>query len=121
MRALFFKIEEEGPLGCLNVKLTPGRSIALDRSILPAGALAFIETKKPLINSTGQIHVWRNFKRFVLNHDTGEAIKGPGRADLFYGNGLYAEIAAGHMKHLGKLYFLILKPEISRVVEQENG
>ncbi len=107
---IFFKIEKEGPFGCLNVKLTPGRSIALDRRILPAGALAFIESKKPLIDGSGQIHVWRNFKRFVLNHDTGGAIKGPGRADLFYGNGLYAEIAAGHMKHLGKLYFLILKP-----------
>ena len=114
---IFFKIEKEGPLGCLNVKLTPGRSIALDRSLWPEGALAFIETEKPLINGSGQIHVWTNFKRFVLNHDTGGAIKGPGRADLFYGNGLYAEIAAGHMKHLGKLYFLILKPEINRVVE----
>ena len=118
---IFFKIEKEGPLGCLNVKLTPERSIALDKSILPAGALAFIETKKPLIDSTGQIHVWRNFKRFVLNHDTGEAIKGPGRADLFYGNGLYAEIAAGNMKHWGKLYFLILKPEISRVEKWSDG
>ncbi|MBW2567982.1 MAG: MltA domain-containing protein [Deltaproteobacteria bacterium] len=118
---IFFKIEKEGPLGCLNVKLTPGRSIALDRRISPEGALAFIETEKPLINGSGQIHVWTKFKRFVLNHDTGGAIKGPGRADLFYGNGLNAEIAAGHMKHFGELYFLVLKPEISRVVESKNA
>ena len=114
---VFFKIEKDGPLGCLNVKLTPGRSIALDRKIFPKAALAFIETKKPLIDGTGKIHVWKDCNRFILNQDTGGAILGPGRADIFFGNGIYAEIAAGHMQHPGKLYFLILKPEISRVVE----
>ena len=107
---VFFKIEEDGPLGCIGVKLTPGRSIALDRRIFPLSALAFIETEKPLINDDGKIHNWITFSRFVLNHDTGGAIRGPGRADLFWGNGPYAEIAAGHMQHKGKLYFLILKP-----------
>ncbi len=114
---VFFKIESDGPLGCLNVKLTPGRSIALDRKIFPRAALAFIETKKPLIDGAGKIHVWKDCNRFVLNQDTGGAILGPGRADIFFGNGIYAEIAAGHIQHPGKLYFLILKPEISRVVE----
>lgn len=112
---VFFKIEKDGPLGCLEVKLTPGRSIALDRRIFPLPALAFIETEKPLIDGSGQINTWTDFSRFVLSQDTGGAIRGPGRADLFYGNGRYAEIAAGHMQHSGKLYFLILKPEISRV------
>jgi len=107
---VFFKIEEEGPLGYLGVKLTPGRSIALDRRIFPLAALAFIETEKPAIND-GQIDNWTDFSRFVLNQDTGGAIRGPGRADLFWGNGPYAEIAAGHMQHMGKLYFLILKPD----------
>jgi membrane-bound lytic murein transglycosylase A len=36
---------------------------------------------------------------------------GPGRADIFWGEGPYAELAAGHLKHPGKLYFLVLKPE----------
>jgi len=107
---VFFKIEEEGPLGYLGVKLTPGRSIALDRRIFPLAALAFIETEKPSIND-GQIDNWAGFSRFVMNQDTGGAIRGPGRADLFWGNGPYAEIAAGHMQHAGKLYFLILKPD----------
>ena len=107
---VFFKIEEDGPLGCIEVKLTPGRSIALDRRIFPLSALAFIETQKPLINGDGEIHNWTSFSRFVLNHDTGGAIRGPGRADLFWGNDPYAEIAAGHMQHKGKLYFLVLKP-----------
>jgi len=107
---VFFKIEEDGPLGCIEVKLTPGRSIALDRRIFPLSALAFIETQKPLINGDGEIHNWTGLSRFVLNHDTGGAIRGPGRADLFWGNGPYAEMAAGHMQHKGNLYFLVLKP-----------
>jgi membrane-bound lytic murein transglycosylase A len=108
---VFFKTEDDGPLGSLNVKLTPGRSIALDRKIFPKAALAFIETKKPLIDGTGEIHTWKDYNRFVLNQDTGGAITGPGRADIFFGNGIYAEIAAGHMQHPGKLYFLVLRPD----------
>lgn len=106
---VFFKIEPNGPLGNINVKLTAGRSIALDRRIFPPAALAFIETEKPVIDDAGKIQSWRRFSRFALNQDTGGAIRGPGRADLFWGNGLYAEIAAGHLKHTGKLYFLVLK------------
>ncbi len=108
---VFFKLESEGPLGYISVLLTPGRSIALDRRIFPPAALAFIQTKKPLVDSAGQIDRWTDFNRFVLNQDTGGAIRGPGRADLFWGNGPYAEIAAGHLAHTGKLYFLILKPD----------
>ena len=108
---VFFKIEPDGPLGNINVKLTPGRSVALDRRIFPPAALIFIATEKPLIDSAGQIHAWELFTRFALNQDTGGAIRGAGRADLFWGNGPYAEISAGHLKHTGELYFLVLKPE----------
>jgi len=107
---VFFKIEPDGPLGNINVKLTPGRSIALDRRLFPPAALAFIKTEEPIVDSAGQIHSWKPFARFALNQDTGGAIRGPGRADLFWGNGPYAEIAAGHLKHTGELYFLVLKP-----------
>jgi len=109
---VFFKIEPDGPLGNINVKLTPGRSIALDRRIFPKAALCFIETEMPVVDSAGQIQNWQRFTRFAMNQDTGGAIRGPGRADIFWGNGPYAEIAAGHLKHTGKLYFLVLKPRI---------
>lgn len=109
---VFFNIEEDGPLGCLNLKLTPGRSIALDRKIFPSAALGFIATKKPLIDGGGKISSWSKFTRFVLNHDTGGAIKGPGRADIFWGKGKYAEVAAGYMQHKGDLYFIVLKPDL---------
>ena len=108
---VFFKIEPDGPLGNINVTLTPGRSIALDRFLFPKAALTFIQTQKPVIDASGQIHSWQPFVRFALNQDTGGAIRGPGRADLFWGNGPYAEIAAGHMKHTGELFFLVLDPD----------
>ncbi len=110
---VFFKIEKDGPLGYLSVKLTPGRSIALDRRIFPPAALCFIETKIPFVDGVGKIYSWNDSNRFTLNQDTGGAIRGAGRADLFWGNGAYAEIAAGHMQHRGDLYFLVLKPTAS--------
>jgi membrane-bound lytic murein transglycosylase A len=108
---VFFKTEEDGPLGFLEVKLTPGRSIAVDRRLFPLPALAFIKTQKPIIDGSGQITRWVDFSRFVVSQDTGGAIRGPGRSDLFWGNGMYAEIAAGHMQHKGNLYFLVLKTD----------
>ncbi len=108
---IFFSKEEDGPFGALNVRLTPGRSVAVDTSLFPLSPISFIETQKPLVDADGNILSWTDFKRFVLTQDTGGAIKGPGRADLFWGNGKYPEIAAGHMKHTGQLYILILKPD----------
>ncbi|MGD8241807.1 MAG: MltA domain-containing protein [Desulfobacterales bacterium] len=106
---VFFRIGETGPLGNLGVEVTPGRSIATDRNLFPPGALAYITTQKPLVSGDRTIAQWTPLKRFVLNQDTGGAIKGPGRADLFWGSGAYAETAAGHLQHTGSLYFLILK------------
>ena len=107
---VFFKLEETGPLGNLGRPLTPGRSIALDRRIFPPAVLGFVQTEKPLLDANGKIAKWIPMRRFVVNQDTGGAIKGPGRADLFWGNGPYAEQAAGHFKQMGELYFLVLKP-----------
>ena len=105
---VFFKIEEKGPLGSLNVQLTPGRSLATDRRIFPLAALAYLETRIPLIDGDEKIYDWENFSGFFMNQDTGGAIKGTGRADLFFGSGPYAKTAAGHLQHNGQLYFLIL-------------
>ncbi len=106
---VFFRTVEEGPVGSIGVALTGGRSIATDQTIFPRGALAFIKTRKPVIGPDGDIRSWVPFSRFVLNQDTGGAITGPGRVDLFCGRGREAEITAGHLKEDGELYFLILK------------
>ena len=106
---VFFRKVEEGPLGNISVPVTAGRSIATDSRLFPKGALAFIECEKPIFAQDGAIMSWKSFGRYVLNQDTGGAIRGPGRVDLFWGNGPYSRIAAGHMKHQGALYFLLLR------------
>ena len=106
---VFFRLVDQGPIGAIEVPLTPGRSVATDQRLFPKAALAFIQTDKPSVNQDGTIRSWKPFGRFVLNQDTGGAIRGPGRVDLFWGTGPYAETAAGHMKHQGTLYFLVLK------------
>lgn len=112
---VFFAVADGGPYGALNVALTPGRSLAVDRRIMPMATLSFIQTEKPIPASDdpdnpGAIREWKPFSRFVLNQDTGGAIRGPGRADLFWGAGAYAELAAGHLQHPGDLYLLALDP-----------
>jgi membrane-bound lytic murein transglycosylase A len=106
---VFFRIVDEGPVGSLNVAVTPGRTIATDADLFPKGALAFICLKKPVIDEKGTIVSWEPFSRFVLNQDTGGVIKGPGRVDLFCGRGRDAEIMAGHLREEGSLYFLVKK------------
>jgi len=106
---VFFRIVEDGPVGCLDVPVTSGRTIATDSELFPKGAIAFIKTKKPIVDSDGNITTWEPFSRFVLNQDTGGAISGPGRVDLYCGLDRYAEIMAGHLKEEGELYFLVKK------------
>ncbi len=108
---VFFRFVDQGPVGAIEVPLTSGRAIATDLRLFPEGALAFIQSEKPLVGEDGAIESWESFGRFVLNQDTGGAIRGPGRVDLFWGSGPYAGIAAGHMKHEGTLYFLVLKDD----------
>ena len=106
---VFFRKVKEGPMGSISVPLTAGRSIATDPKFFPRGALAFIECKKPVFAQDGVIMGWKSFSRYVLNQDAGGAIRGPGRVDLYWGSGPFSRIAAGHLKHTGTLYFLLVK------------
>ena len=107
---VFFKIEKEGPLGSINVPLTPGRSLATDRRLFPPAAICYVVTRIPAATASGKVAGWLGYFGFALNQDTGGAIRGAGRADFFWGSGPYAGIAAGHMQEPGQLYFLVLKP-----------
>lgn len=106
---VFFRFLQEGPLGSLEVPITAGRSVATDARLFPKGALAFIATQKPVVDSSGQLTGWQPFSRFVLNQDTGGAIRGPQRVDLYFGTGADAADFAGFMNSPGKLYFVLLK------------
>ncbi|MBI2358284.1 MAG: MltA domain-containing protein [Deltaproteobacteria bacterium] len=106
---IFFRFGDEGPMGSLEVPLTPGRSIATDARIFPKGGLAFVVSQRPALSARGEVIRWLPFSRFVLNQDTGSAIQGRGRVDLYFGSGSEAGSAAGAMHRPGKLYFLIQK------------
>ena len=109
-RYIFFRWGSDSPPeGSTGVALTPGRSIAVDRQALPAETVGYLVSRKPLVDSDGSILGWAPLNRFVLPQDSGSAIKGAGRVDLFYGAGVYAEAAAGHSAESGDLYFLIKK------------
>jgi membrane-bound lytic murein transglycosylase A len=99
-----------GAIGNLGRELTAGRSIAVDQKHFPAGGLAFLSSRKPVIKDNRIIN-WFPLNRFVLAQDTGSAIQGSGRVDLFWGSGPTAGLAAGSMKEDGTLYFLFLKKQ----------
>ncbi len=110
---VFFREVEEGPIGCFGVPVTSFRSIATDRGLFPGGGLCYIETELPEFDEENQIKGWKPYRGFVLNQDTGGAIRTPRRVDLFTGNGEASELVAGHMKRKGMFYFLI-KRNLSR-------
>ena len=95
------------PLGNINVAVTPERSIATDKSLMPPGALALVHTTLPVY--AGQKIQQRLVSRYVLDQDTGSAIKGPGRVDYFMGMGKNAGERAGVTGGNGQLYYLLLK------------
>jgi len=107
----FRQLPNQDPLGCWQIPLTAGRSIATDKSLFPAGGLAFLLTEIPSFSADGSIISWQSSGRLVLNQDTGGAIKGSRRVDLFCGTGKEAAQMAGVMKQPGRLFFLAPKLE----------
>ena len=89
----------EGPPGALGASLTPERSAAVDMDFLPLGAPLFVATTDPLDGSP--------LRRLVVAEDTGGAIKGPVRADLFWGWDKDAETRAGLMRAQGMIWVLL--------------
>jgi len=87
-----------GPKGALGVPLTAGRSIAVDPKFLPLGAPMFLSTTQP--------GTALPLQRLVVAQDTGGAIRGPVRADLFFGFGAEAGAQAGMMKYDGEMWLL---------------
>ena len=91
--------DPQSPPGALGVPLTPGRSVAVDRRYTPLGAPVFLATTWP--NSDRPLH------RLMMAQDTGGAIKGPVRADFFWGMGDDAGAEAGRMKQPLRMWVLL--------------
>lgn len=107
---VFFREVSEGPLGNIEVPLTPGRSIAMDSRVAARGGLAYIETELPVFEED-RIERWESVRRFVLVQDTGGAIRDHGRVDLFLGSGEGAALTAGSLKNGGRSFLIIARKE----------
>lgn len=111
----FREIEGEGPLGAEGLPLTPGRSLAVDRKHWPMGVPLWLATEAP---AAQQGSPDRPLHRLVVAQDTGGAIRGPIRGDVFWGAGEEAAEIAGRMKHPGRLWVLVPKEVAARVAAQ---
>jgi membrane-bound lytic murein transglycosylase A len=104
---VFFRIaglsDEAEAIGAQGVPLTPGRSIAVDNSIHVYGTPFFIQTGLPLANEKRTA----SFERLMIAQDTGSAIVGPARADIYWGAGDQAGHIAGRLRHPGKFVMLV--------------
>ncbi len=98
----FREIKGEGPIGGQGVALTPLRSLAIDRSLIPYGAPVWLSAAHP--NATAPM-----LNRLMVTQDTGGAIRGPVRGDFFWGYGKNAEQMAGQMKSKGQYWILLPK------------
>lgn len=94
--------DNQGAPGALNVPLTAGRSLAIDKSIIPLGTPVFVATTDPITNAPLQ--------HLTIAQDIGGGIQGANRADLFFGAGPDAEATAGSMQQPGQLYVLLPNP-----------
>jgi membrane-bound lytic murein transglycosylase A len=109
---IWFKVTEDEPLGVGNIPLTVQRSLATDyRRMHEYGVINFIKYNKTKTLDGEEIADEKkvSFSRFFLNQDTGGAIKGNARSDLYFGFGKNGETAANNIYGLGEQYFLILK------------
>jgi membrane-bound lytic murein transglycosylase A len=108
---IFFSLRaasSDGPLGSLNVPLLAQRSVAVDAAKIPLGLPVWLDTTLP----GGE-----PYRRLMQAQDTGGAIKGQVRADVFFGRGAEAERLAGEMKQRGRLYVLlpqVLQPDAAQ-------
>jgi membrane-bound lytic murein transglycosylase A len=104
-RYIFFRTVAAGPIGSTGVPLTAGRSIAADRTVYPAGALTFMRIFDR--NPPADTPPSAAFSRFMVIQDTGIAIQGPGRIDVFWGTGSEGELIAGGMRNPGEIYLIL--------------
>jgi membrane-bound lytic murein transglycosylase A len=109
---VFFRLDEAsdpslGPVGGAGVPLTPLRSIAVDRAHWSYGLPFWIEADLPFEGEAPT-----PFRRLMIAQDTGSAIVGPARADLFFGSGDAAGTRAGRIRHRGA-FTVLLPPETS--------
>ncbi len=100
----FRRLDGPGPLGGEGVALTPERSLAIDRSLMPYGMPVWVDIAPPAEGAPA-------LQRLMVAQDTGGAIRGAVRGDVFWGHGERAEYLAGKMKSEGRYWLLLPKTD----------
>ncbi|RUR07719.1 murein transglycosylase A [Legionella sp. km772] len=108
----FRKLKLDGALGSQGVALTPGYSLAIDRQWIPMGAPLWLSTTRP---DSKNPELNKPMQRLMIAQDTGGAIKGKVRGDVFWGGGKQATLIAGHMKNPGHYWMLLPRHMVSRI------
>lgn len=104
-RYIFFKdTRTSAPIGAQGVPLTAQRSMAVDPTVTPYGTPIWIDTRRPVYRKPGATE---SYRRLMIAQDTGAAIKGPARGDVFYGAGAQAADWAGRMNSDGRAVVLV--------------
>lgn len=104
-RYVFFKLgpdDDKDPAGAAGMPLIPGRAVAVDTSRHALGELVWIDASAPTLPGA-----FPTYRRLTVALDTGGAIKGDARADLYLGRGPEAGLAAGRVRHTLRLYRLV--------------
>lgn len=110
---VFFEdLKEEKALGAKGMALTPGYSLAIDRKWIPLGSPLWLATKKP----EQQSERVKKFHRLVIAQDTGGAIRGLMRGDIYWGSGKRAAFLGEHMKNSGRFWLLLPKHIFARMI-----
>lgn len=102
----FTVLHTQDPLGMEQVPLTAQRSLAVDTRYIPLGVPVWLKTKIPEQKPVERLLPYR---RLLIAQDTGGAIKGMVRGDIYWGAGEDAAFAAGHMKQIGRYWLLLPK------------
>ena len=97
--------DKDEAVGAQGVPLTPGRSIAVDKALHVYGTPFFIEGELPIESEVSKTP----FHRLMIAQDTGSAIVGPARADLYFGAGVEAGRVSGRLRH--NMHFVMLVPK----------
>jgi len=97
--------DKDEAVGAQGVPLTPGRSIAVDKALHVYGTPFFIEGELPIESEVSKTP----FHRLMIAQDTGSAIVGPARADLYFGAGVEAGKVSGRLRH--NMHFVMLVPK----------
>ena len=97
--------DNDEAVGAQGVPLTPGRSIAVDKALHVYGTPFFIEGELPIASEQSRTP----FRRLMIAQDTGSAIVGPARADLYFGAGLEAGKVSGRLRHNARFVMLVPK------------